>query len=55
MNMKGLTKESVVKQINKLIKQSYIFMGYTKFANHIDKIIKKVSAGKDITDEKIHA
>lgn len=47
MNMKGLTKESVVKQINKLIKQSYTFMGYTKFANHIDRIIRKVSISKD--------
>jgi len=59
MNMKGLTEEAVVKQIKKLIKQSYTFMGYTKFANHIDKIIKKVSISKDddetSKEKKIHA
>ena len=41
MNMKGLSKEQVVKQIKKLIKQFYMFMGYTQFSNIIDSIRKK--------------
>ena len=35
--MKGLTKEKVVKQIRKIINNSYIFMGYTEFSNYIEK------------------
>ena len=41
MSTKGLSKERVVKQINKIIRQSYEFLGYTEFANKIQKIIKK--------------
>ena len=37
MNMKGLTKEKVIKQIKKIINNSYIFMGYTEFSNYIEK------------------
>ena len=46
MNTKGLSRERVVKQIKKIIKLSYEFVGYTEFANKIDKIMKKIS-GKD--------
>jgi len=50
MNMKGLSKEQVVKQIKKLMKQFYVFMGYTQFSNIIDAIRNKY---KDISsDEK---
>ena len=37
MNMKGLTKEKVISQINALIKAYYSFMGYIKFSNYIEK------------------
>ena len=36
LNMQGLTKEKVVYQIKNLIHSSYLFMGYTKFANFIE-------------------
>ena len=49
MNMKGLTEEKVIKQIDKIIRQSYEFVGYTEFANTINKLVKK-SQGK--TDDK---
>ena len=35
MNMKGLSKENVIRQINRIINTSYIFMGYIQFANYI--------------------
>ena len=37
MNMKGLTKENVIKQINRLIDTYYFFFGYIEFANYISK------------------
>ena len=37
MNMKGLSKENVSKQINRIIKNSYLFLGYIEFANYIQK------------------
>ena len=40
MNMKGLSKENVSKQINRIIKNSYIFLGYIEFANYIQKLSK---------------
>lgn len=47
MNTKGLSKERVIKQIKKIIRQSYEFLGYTEFANKINKLIKKVSGNDD--------
>ena len=38
MNMKGISKEKVVSQINGLINASYVFLGYVEFANYILKI-----------------
>jgi len=38
MNMKGLNKEKVVKQIKRIINTSYLFLGYTEFSNYIDRI-----------------
>jgi superfamily II DNA or RNA helicase len=38
MNMKGLNKDKVISQINTLIKNSYLFLGYIEFANYIEKI-----------------
>ena len=37
MNMKGLSKENVIKQINSIIQNSYLFLGYIEFANYIVK------------------
>ena len=37
MNMKGLSKENVSKQIERIIKNSYVFLGYIEFANYIRK------------------
>jgi len=37
MNMKGLTKEKVIQQIKRIINHSYLFLGYTEFANYIQK------------------
>ena len=39
--MKGLTKDKIVKQIKKIIKQSYDFLGYIEFANKINSFVKK--------------
>lgn len=47
MSMKGLTKSRVVKQINRIINQSYIFLGYTEFANYISRIMTKYDTVKD--------
>ena len=43
MNMNGLPKTDVIKQINRIIKQNYKFLGYTEFSNYISKIIDKYS------------
>ena len=38
MNMKGITKEKIVYQINALINTYYVFLGYIEFANYIMKV-----------------
>lgn len=43
MNMKGLKKEKVTKQIRNIIRSSYEFMGYTQFSNTINKIKNEYS------------
>lgn len=37
MNMKGLSRVNVIRQINRIIRSSYVFMGYIQFANYISK------------------
>ena len=37
MNLKGLTKEKVILQIKRIIKASYLFLGYIEFAHYIEK------------------
>ena len=37
MNMKGFSKEKVVRQIRTIINNSYLFLGYIEFANYIAK------------------
>lgn len=47
MNMRDLSREKVVMQIKRIINNSYLFLGYTEFANYIQKSVKIPS---DITD-----
>ena len=44
MNMKGLSKEKVMKQISNIIQTAYLFLGYIEFANYI---IKKSAVDED--------
>jgi hypothetical protein len=37
MNMKGLSKDKVIKQINRIINNAYLFLGYIEFANYVSK------------------
>ena len=41
MNMKGLSRMRVIKQIKKIIHQFYYFQGYGQFSNYIKKISNK--------------
>ena len=52
MNMKGLSRENVKKQINKLIDTYYIFFGYLEFSNYISKKSNIDNDGIEIRDEK---
>jgi len=47
MNMKGLKREKVIKQIKKIINQYYVFMGYIEFSNYISNIKNKFSDKDD--------
>ena len=49
-NLKGLNQETVVKQINTLINQSYVFIGYFELANYIKR--KILSNDDSIYSEK---
>ena len=51
MNMKGLSRENVIKQINRLIDTYYFFFGYVKFANYISS--KSAIEDTTITDPKL--
>jgi len=53
MNMKGLSRVKVVRQIKKLIRQSYTFKGYTEFSNYIMKVMNKTITRDDDDDEVI--
>lgn len=58
-NMKGISRETIVTQINALINTSYLFLGYGEFANYIirtmgveeDEIAKKRSK-KDLREKE---
>ena len=49
MNMKGLSKENVIRQIMRIINTSYVFMGYIQFANYISK---KSQADQELSEER---
>ena len=52
MNMKGLERDKIVKQIKRIILQSYLFLGYIQFANYISRIMDKYKIGKDADSKK---
>ena len=52
MNMKGLTKETIIGQVKRIINAYYVFLGYTEFANYIQK---KSLVSDDVTDAKKRA
>jgi hypothetical protein len=37
MNIRGITREKIISQINNLINANYVFLGYDQFANYIMK------------------
>jgi hypothetical protein len=49
MNMKGMDEEKVVKEIKKIIKNSYMFLGYDQFAS----LIQKTSTIDDGIEDKV--
>jgi hypothetical protein len=53
MNMKGLSKEKVIKQVKRIINNSYLFLGYTEFANFILKISYTDDDNKNIMISKL--
>lgn len=42
MNMRGMSREKVISQVNKIIREMYEFFGYEKFANYIKRIETEV-------------
>lgn len=49
--MNHLSKEELIAQIEKIIKEHYVFMGYSKFSNHIHNIIHGKNSLKKLRDE----
>ena len=49
LNMRGLTRERVITLIKNLINTSYLFLGYTEFANYIQK---KSNVASDLISDK---
>jgi len=50
MNMKGLSRNRVIRQVKRIILQSYHFQGYVEFSNYIGRIMTK-NFNRDDTDE----
>lgn len=57
MNMKGLTKDKIILQVKKIIRENYIFMGYIEFSNYITSIKNKyvIEGEKEDVNIKIKA
>ena len=51
MNMVGLSREHVIKQIKIIIRQNYEFMAYREFARKIEKNMKKSSLNNKESEE----
>jgi len=53
MNMRGLPESKVIKQIRKIIRQSYTFFGYTQFSNYLKTVMDQfVTRDDDILTKK---
>lgn len=56
MSMRGLSKEKVVRQVRRVINNSYLFLGYIEFANYVAKIgdVRGVEGdGKEIRTRRL--
>ena len=51
MNIKGLAREKVVRQIKRIIHLSYQFFGYNQFSNYLERVMKRTSVRGD-SDKK---
>jgi hypothetical protein len=49
INLKGLSKEKIITQVNRIINSYYLFMGYGEFANFI---AKKSNVSEDFSPEQ---
>jgi Cdc6-like AAA superfamily ATPase len=47
MNMKGLTRERIIKQIRRLISSHYLFFGYNEFANYARTNASSIGLSQD--------
>lgn len=52
MNMKGLERTKIVKQIKRIISQSYLFLGYIQFANYISRIMDKYKVDTIVSERQ---
>lgn len=53
MNMAGLKKNAIIRQIKTIIRQHYLFMGYEMFANYIERIMNKYTSKDDSKETEI--
>ena len=51
MNMKGLSRDKVIRQIKRIISQSYHFQGYIEFSNYISRVMNRTVLDSD--DEEL--
>ena len=51
-DIRRLQKESLFKLVDKIIKNHYVIMGYRQFANHVEKLKKKVISGQKLEDHE---
>jgi len=47
MNMKGLTRDKIIKQIRRLISSHYLFFGYNEFANYARANASSIGVSQD--------
>ena len=52
MNVKGISKEKIVSNINRLINSYYLFIGYIEFSNYIEKKSEISRDDPDFNDEQ---
>uniref|UniRef100_A0A6C0KHP8 Helicase ATP-binding domain-containing protein n=1 Tax=viral metagenome TaxID=1070528 RepID=A0A6C0KHP8_9ZZZZ len=56
MNMKGISKKDVIRQVNRIINQNYLFLGHEQFSNYIEKLYdstKKNNINKEFSNRLI--